>query len=506
MPKILFSWIGDTDLRASRQQENVGLGPIGQACSVRQFDRIVLLTDYKDADVSVYRKWLRKVTDCPVDIQFRTLSSPMNFAEIYESARAVVGEILEGQKTGTELVFHISPGTSAMAAVWIILAKTRFPAELIQSSAKHGVQTASVPFDIAADFIPDLLRASDARLSQLSAEEPPDAPEFAEIVHRSRVMQRAIAKARHVAARSIPVLLEGESGTGKEMFARAIHRASPRSQKPFIAVNCGAIPSELVESELFGHDKGAFTGATEARAGVFENAHGGALFLDEIGELPLAAQVKLLRALQEGEIRRVGGKQVKNVDVRIIAATNRDLFDQVSAQRFRADLFYRLAVAVIKLPPLRDREGDISLLVEHLMRQINQESASEPGYKDKTLSASARKLLLRHSWPGNVRELLNTLRRAAIWSPGAEIQANDVKEALLPETPRGPKPILDRPLGDDCSLPGILEKVAQHYLDRALAEADGNKTTAAKLIGLPSYQTFTNWMARYKIGVGNRRA
>ena len=465
----LVSWIGDTDLRASRQQEDAGLGPIGQACSARRYDQIVLLTNYPEKDISVYRKWLKKLVDCKLDIHFKSLSSPMNFGEIYESARAAVGEILDSAGSDKELVFHISPGTSAMAAVWIILAKTRFPAELIQSSAKYGVQTASVPFDIAADFIPDLLRKSDAKLRQLSAAEPPDAPEFADIIHRSQVMRRVIAKARYVAPRSVPVLLEGASGTGKELFARAIHKASLRREKPFVPVNCGAIPPDLVESELFGHEKGAFTGATDARPGYFENADNGTLFLDEIGELPLAAQVKLLRALQEGEVRRLGGKHAKKVDVRIIAATNRDLLEEISSGRFRADLFYRLAVAVIKLPPLKQREGDISLLVDKLLGQINEESSTEPGYRDKTLSVAARKLMLRHSWPGNVRELLNTLRRAAIWSEGEEITADDVREALLPHAEAGAD-ILDKPLGDDLDLPKLLETVAQHYLRRAMEE------------------------------------
>jgi len=508
MPTILVSWIGDTDLRASRQQDDAGLGPIGQACSARQFDRIVLLTNYPEKEISVYRKWLKKLVDCRLDIQFKSLSSPMNFGEIYESARTVVGEVLEAEEPDTELVFHISPGTSAMAAVWIILAKTRFPAELIQSSPKHGVQTASVPFDIAADFIPDLLRSSDTKLKQLSAAEPPGAPEFADIIHRSRVMQRAIAKAKYVAPRSVPVLLEGESGTGKELFARAIHKVSPRRERPFVSVNCGAIPAELVESELFGHEKGAFTGATESRPGYFENADGGTLFLDEIGELPLAAQVKLLRALQEGEgeVRRLGGKQIKKVDVRIIAATNRDLLEEIASGRFRADLFYRLAVAVIKLPPLRQREGDISLLLDRLLDQINRESGTEPGYKNKNLSVSARKLMLRHGWPGNVRELLNTLRRAAIWCDGEEIGADDVREALLPENADAEDSVLGQPLGDSCNLQKILDIVARHYLERALEEANGNKTVAAKLIGLPSYQTFSNWLVKYKIKSGTSGA
>jgi DNA-binding NtrC family response regulator len=502
----LVSWIGDTDLRASRQQDDVGLGPIGQACSARRYDRIVLLANYPEKDINDYRKWLKKLVDCKVDIQSKSLSSPMNFGEIYESARGAVGQILESEDRDKQLVFHISPGTSAMAAVWIILAKTRFPAELIQSSAKYGVQTASVPFDIAADFIPDLLRNSDAKLKQLSAAEPPETPEFADIIHRSQAMRRIVARARYVAPRSVPVLLEGASGTGKELFARAIHKASVRREKPFVPVNCGAIPPDLVEAELFGHEKGAFTGATDARPGYFENADNGTLFLDEIGELPLAAQVKLLRALQEGEVRRLGGKHAKKVDVRIIAATNRDLLEEISSGRFRADLFYRLAVAVIKLPPLKEREGDISLLVDKLLGQINKESSTEPGYSDKLLSVGARKLMLRHSWPGNVRELLNTLRRAAIWSEGKEITADDVRDALLPETTESGAEILDKPLGEDLDLPNLLETVAQHYLRRAMDESRGNKSVAAKLVGLPSYQTLSNWLVRYGLPSGTRTA
>jgi DNA-binding NtrC family response regulator len=158
---------------------------------------------------------------------------------------------------------------------------------------------------------------------------------------------------------------------------------------------------------------------------------------------------------------------------------------------------------VIKLPPLRDREGDVSLLVERLLAQVNIESACEPGYKDKLLSPGAKKLLMRHSWPGNVRELLNTLRRAAIWSHTTEIQSDDIKDALLPENITGPLSILNRPLGDACDLPKILQEVAQHYLQRAVADSGGNKTVAAKLVGLPSYQTFTNWLAKYKIECGN---
>ena len=247
-----------------------------------------------------------------------------------------------------------------MAAVWVILAKTRFfPATIIESSEKHGVREVSVPFDISAEFLADLLRQPDRELERLSAGLPPQAAAFDDIIHRSLEMRRVILLARRVAPHSVPVLIEGESGTGKELMARAIHHSSPRREERFISVNCGAIPENLVESELFGHEKGAFTGAVKMRKGHFEAASGGTLFLDEIGELPLPAQTKLLRVLQEKEVQPVGSSKPCPVDVRVISATNRTLTEEVAGGRFREDLFYRLAVAVLKLPPFRERGGDV---------------------------------------------------------------------------------------------------------------------------------------------------
>ena len=503
---MLLAWIGLTDLRAMTEPEQVGLGPIGQAVKDRKFDEICLLSNFQEEKGRRYIEWLQHRGEGKARLFQKSLSGPTNFAEIYEAVRGVVSELVEKSPAKLQLTFHLSPGTPAMAAVWIILAKTRFPAELIESSQKHGVQTVSFPFDIAADFIPDLLRGADDELRRHSLAGPPEAPEFADVVHRSAVMKRVVARARRVAPRSVPVLLEGQTGTGKELMARAIHRASPRKDKPFVSVNCGAIPGELVESELFGHEKGAFTGAVVSRPGYFEAATGGTLFLDEIGELPLPAQVKLLRALQEGEVRRLGARQSIRVDVRIISATNRNLLVEVNEGRFRADLFYRLAVAVLQLPSLLEREGDVSLLIDHALKKINEDSANEPGYQQKSLSVSARKLLLNHRWPGNVRELINTLLRAAVWSQGSTMQLEDVREAMLPESRANREGILDRPLGDGLNLDEILSTVARHYLQRAVEESRGNKTKAAELLGLASYQTLTNWLKRYQIRFGTDRA
>jgi DNA-binding NtrC family response regulator len=499
MSKILVCWLGFTDLRAAQKTPEVGLGPIAQKIHARPFEEVVIISDHTREATEAYVEWLKTQKTTPVFVHYEKLSGPTNFRDIYEAAVKVLTSIRERHGRDVNLTFHLSPGTPAMAAVWIILAKTRFPAELIESSLQEGVKTTAFPFDISADFIPDLLRRPDERLERLSAALPPEAPEFVDIVHRSRVMERAIAKARYVAPRSVPVLIEGETGTGKELFARAIHKASPRQNKPFVTVNCGALPRELVESHLFGHEKGAFTGADRQLKGYFETANGGTLFLDEVGELPLSAQVKLLRALQEGEIARLGSTGPIKIDVRIVAATNRTLTEEIAKGRFRADLFYRLAVAVLQLPPLRDRRGDLGLLIDTFLEQINFESHEEPGFVSKKISSSAKNFIMQHPWPGNVRELQNTLRRAAIWSAGDTIGIEDVREAVLPVGVVEAERFLNRPLGGGFNLPKLMEQLAQHYLVRAVDEAHGNKTRAAELVGLPSYQTFTNWMKKYHV-------
>lgn len=499
MTKVLYSWIGFTDLRASQKDPEAGLGPIAQAAKSLQFDRVILLSNFEKGISTKYIEWLASECGTAARLCNVKLSGPTQFGEIYQRASDVISKTLSTNSEKPELTFHLSPGTPAMAAVWIILAKTRFPATLIESSREHGVTVASVPFDISADFIPDLLLQRDRELQESASRITVESPEFSDIIARSPEMKRIITMARRIAPRSLPVLIEGESGTGKELLARAIHRASLRRDRPFVAVNCGAIPSDLVESELFGHEKGAFTGAIASRRGYFEEAHEGTLFLDEIGELPLPSQVKLLRALQEMEIRRIGSATPRKVDVRIVAATNRKLASEASAGRFREDLYYRLSVAVLCLPPLRERQGDIGLLIDHFLRQVNETSKEEPGFRNKVLSASARNLLLQRPWPGNVRELHNTIQRAAIWSDGSTIDAADVQESLMLRGAAKPESTLNQALGGSFDLQETLANVARHYLERALREANGNKTRAAELVGLPSYQTLTNWIRKFGI-------
>jgi len=496
MKKILATWIGYADLMALQETTEDSIGPVGQALKQRAYDEVVLLNDYPEEKFMPYLDWLRSRTTASLQVAHVPLSSPTAFEEIYQGATKTLCYLKENHQSEMRLTFHLSPGTPAMAAVWIILANTSFPAELIESSRQHGVRTVSFPFDLAADFVPDYTRRLDARIERLSAAPPPEAPEFARIVHRSEAMKRVIAMAQRVALHNGPVLIEGESGTGKELLARAIHEAGSRNQRPFRVLNCGAIPPDLIEGTLFGTaDK--FATGVGTNIGYFEASNGGTLFLDEVGELYPQAQIRLLRALQEKEIIRVGETKPRSVDTRIIAATNRSLVRETAEGRFREDLFFRLAVAVIRVPPLRDRPGDLNLMIDALLKEINAELEQAPGYQNKKCSASGRNLLLNHWWPGNVRELANTLHRACIWSEGAVLTKEDIQQALLAVNSARKTEVLNRPLDAGFSLPDLLKEIALHYITRALDDTGGNKTQAAQLLGLASYQTLTNWMKKY---------
>lgn len=496
--KVLMAWIGLTDLGASQGNAKSGLGPVGQVVTGQEFDRIFLLCNYEKSRMSGYRKWLATQTEVPVETQFINLDSPMNFGEIYKAVMTSIAGLKRQYGKDLSLVFHLSPGTSAMAAVWILVSKTLYPAELLQSSPEAGVQTASIPFEISAEFVPQMLRRADERLENASAKFD-FAADFSDVVFQSPQMREVIEKAQIIALHNVPILLEGESGTGKELFARAIHRAGRNKDAPFIPVNCGAIPAELVESQLFGHRKGTFTGATENRVGFFKEANGGTIFLDEIGELPLAAQVKLLRVLQEKEITPIGASSPEKIEVRVISATNRNLFEEVATGNFREDLFYRLAVFPLLLPPLRERQGDITKLADYFLNKINEENTGVYWKDDKRLTPGARNILLNHRWMGNVRELQNTILRACVLSSKSIISDEEIRQFLFNTAPQKTEEILNRRLGEDFSLPDLIAGISSHYLNRALTESGQNKSKAAKLLGLSNYQTLDNWIKKYQL-------
>ncbi len=294
----------------------------------------------------------------------------------------------------------------------------------------------------------------------------------------------AIREVRELIARVAPteatVLIQGESGVGKEVAARMIHRLSSRASGPFVEVNCAAIPESLIESELFGHERGAFTGATQARRGKFDQAHKGTLFLDEVGDMSLAAQAKVLRVLQEKRFQRVGGDRLIEVDVRIIAATNKDLRREIAAGRFREDLFFRLNVVPLVIPPLRERPEDIPLLVEEFLDELARHS----GLGRKTISPEVLEVLRAYPWPGNVRELRNLIERLVIVSPGQEITLNDLPREFLEyaEKGKGPEEIPEWLRVSDFKT--ARELFEREFLRRKLEEFNGNISRMAQAIGL----------------------
>jgi len=307
--------------------------------------------------------------------------------------------------------------------------------------------------------------------------------EFSGIIGKDSKIQELYKLIEDIAPTDASVLIQGESGTGKELVAHAIHRHSLRKDKPFVVVNCSAYPATLLESELFGHEKGAFTGAVRQKAGRFEQAHGGTVFLDEIGEIPPAAQIKLLRVLQSQKFERLGGEQTLSVDLRILAATNKDLLEEVKNGSFREDLFYRLNVIPITLPPLRKRSNDIPLLSRHFLKRFAAEQAKDV----KEFSSDAMRLLLDYPWPGNVRELENTIEHATVLAKGSRIEVTDLPPALR-------SPVVSPP----AELHGTIQKNEISLLMDVLEECSWNKKEAARRLGI-SRSTLYNKLRKYKI-------
>ncbi len=328
---------------------------------------------------------------------------------------------------------------------------------------------------------------------------------FEGLVGRGIAMREVFGILERVAPTDLTVLVTGETGTGKELVSRAIHNRSNRKNKPFVVFDCGAAPETLVESELFGHERGAFTGAIAAREGLFEVADTGTIFIDEIGELPLELQPKLLRVLEQREVRRVGSTKVRHVDVRVVAATNRNLRDEVAAGRFREDLYYRLAVVEIRLPALRERKEDLPLLVEHLLHRSEHNNA-RGGRGVRGLSPEVRALFESYHWPGNVRELANVIERALPFSDGSLITLDALPEALRAARPTVapvPRPTLPAdtaisslPLKD--AKDALIEEFEKQYLIDLIERHDGNVSRAARTAGMDR-KSITRLLKKHQI-------
>ncbi|MCG8312016.1 MAG: sigma-54 dependent transcriptional regulator [Pseudomonadales bacterium] len=495
MADILVSWIGNKDIEGSVQ--NPTTGPLVSILRFHRFDYVYLLHNQPKKTVKPLLESIKTEFDSNIDSRLAKIQSPIHFGDIYNEIDDLLTKIKADHPKG-KLHIQLTSGTPAMTSVSILTGKTKYQVEFIQSSVEQGVNFVDIPFNIAADFLPAMAGSLDERLANMISNQAPSTAAFDHIITQDPQMQRLKEKAAILANRNVPVLIHGETGTGKELFARAIHNSSHRAKQSFLPVNCGAIPPELIDSTLFGHVKGAFTGANTNKAGVFAQANGGTLFLDEFGELPLDVQVRLLRVLQDGKYLPVGATKEEQTDVRLIVATNKNLSQEVAEGRFREDLFYRVAIGVINLPPLRQRKGDKWLLAEHLLTDINKDAASQPGYKDKNISTGAKKVILNHEWPGNVRELYATLLRASLWGNGESITESDLKEAML-TTPKQDQTILGRDISQGIDINELIKDVSVHYIERAMAETGGSKTKAAELLSLKNYQTLNNWMEKYSI-------
>jgi nitrogen regulation protein NR(I) len=351
------------------------------------------------------------------------------------------------------------------------------------------------PFDIPdmLSLVKQAVRASRFMRSPVEMDSIPDKASKDAIIGRSIKMQDVYKAIGRVSQTDATVLIRGESGTGKELVVRAIYQHSLRADKPFLVINCVAIPETLLESELFGYEKGAFTGAAHRRVGKIEQAHGGTVFLDEIGDMPLNLQAKILRLLQEKSIERLGGSENINADVRIIAATNRDLESAILEGKFREDLYYRLKVVTIWIPPLRERESDIPVLTDYLLSKFSDEKE----IKNPGITEEAKIVLSRHSWPGNVRELANTIQKALIFNRGAPLSSDDIAKAISEKEYEGAsnsesgnlallqwlRKELTTRTGENL-FDSIMDNIACMLISEALNICEGNRSKAAKLLGL----------------------
>ncbi len=526
---LLFAFVDPKDpFTSSEVAGEEQPGPILSILCARRFDHLFLFhTPHTVTNAGLTcAEVAKRHPACHVHVHDLPVSDPKDYSALMGRLARQVRDIVRESRNADNYVCA-SSGTAEMRAAWFLLTAVGvLPAKLLQVGSpasplfgSANVKEVDVDQGTWAD-LRDLImpldyfaKSPDADMMwriggptrrvdveaclaaatgavQVPVEPRPeleDALKELEIFVGSAVLRQAAEKAAIAAGCDAPVLLLGETGTGKELFARLIHRLSSRNSRDLIPVNCAAIPKELAESYLFGHLRGAFTGAAKDHRGVFEHADGSTLFLDEIGELTLDVQAKLLRVLQDGELKRLGTNSTRKVDVRVIAATNRNLQAEVTSGRFREDLYYRLEVLQIQLPALRDRRAEISELAVTLLKQMNQRRP-----RPKQLSKDALRRLEQHSWPGNVRELSNVIQRSVLYAPADVIGPDDL---IIIDKGAGADPFAGLPDPEaGFSLEDYLKQVRKQLILRALAKTNNNHSAAAELLGL-SKQAVSKFVA-----------
>jgi two-component system nitrogen regulation response regulator GlnG len=460
-------------------------------------DKVLLVDDEADVQYS-----FRRIFDSP-EIELTTAGSGEDALKVIPKSKPdlVIMDVRMGGMTGLETLRRIRQLDARLPVIMMTAYGTTQTA--IEAMKLGAYDYLLKPFEVPKlkEIVFGALKAARDMKQVVSYQPLLESEDYdVGVVGRSEGMQKVFKLIGQLAASDATALITGESGTGKELVARAIYHHSNRSDKPFLAINCAAIPENLLESELFGHEKGAFTGATNQRIGKFEQCNGGTIFLDEIGDMTLGTQTKILRVLQNGTFERVGGNQPVQVNVRVIAATNKPLEEAVSRKEFREDLFYRLNVVRVQIPPLRDRRDDIRLLVNYFLRKFAQQQKQAP----KSISPESLALLEKFHWPGNVRELENVIQRALVVAKGVAILPADLPAEITRETHPAASPAPSKtenaptqPADELASLSQALFRWARNHKDQpllplverelvvqALAETKGNQVQAAKMLGI----------------------
>lgn len=485
MRKVLLTFTGfhDPFSRGLVGEEDQS-GPILSLVAAHPFDVVILLSTPATQEITSQTQAEITSRHSNVEVRVRDvpLGDPTDYTAILAHLRQHIAAVQEDIRDGVFFI-AVASGTPQMHAVWVLLAAGgEIPAKLLHVRPPRFV-TKDHPLVSEIDLTSDVFPTVRARISTGMDSDDSAVADASVVIRQLNIVgdhpaiRRAFEVTQALADSGVPILIRGETGTGKELFARLVHIASGRPRDRFVPVNCAAIPEDLVESVLFGHRKGAFTGAIQDQRGKFDQADGGTLFLDELGELPMATQAKLLRVLQDGIVEPVGAEQGHQVDVRIVAATNRDVAKAIRKSEFREDLYYRLCVGEILLPPLRERRSDIPKLALHLLDRINA-TMRHP----KRLSQDALARLQSHSWPGNVRDLENVIERSARLCRGDVLDADDL---LITEPIAHADPLDSLPEPEPgFSMDRFLSGARKQLILRAMEIARGNQSEAARLLGV----------------------
>ncbi len=496
---ILFSWLGHTDL--GNMQDDID-GPISQiACfSDREFQRVFIIANREKGQWEAYKHWLKKrlakhkKQPAEIEICFaKEVENVVDYGQLALVTKRYLGQLCQADSTVT---INLTSGTGAMTAVSTLVGMGKTNCRFVQTDRR---KPDSLPLEtiIPSDFGDQYISSALAHSASLATAEAPLSDDFKKIATHSPKMKALVSKAQKLALSEVPALILGETGVGKETIAQAIHKTSIRHKHKIAAINCGAIAEGLLESILFGHKKGSFTSANSDQKGIFEDADKGTVFLDEVGELSLNAQTKLLRVLQDQKIRPVGSNKDVSIDVRLIAATHRNLSQMVAEGTFREDLFYRIAVGIVEIPPLRERQEDIEQLSLELASEIDQQMRKHQhfsNYKSKNLSACAIKFMKAQPWPGNIRELWNTLNRAYLWSEGSQVDKDDISNSLVSHIKRDDSNDIFLTANQTVDIGELVDKYKKKYVEAAIKISGGNKSKAAKILGLNSHQVLGKWL------------